>query len=50
MEDLVLTPLPANLRLMYTDIDEVDHLREYPRDQVRSMNLHEDNIYYAKDF
>ena len=51
MEDLVSTPLPANLRLMYTAWDDnVDNLREFTRDQVRSLSLHEDDIYYAKDF
>ena len=50
MEDLVSTPLPANLRLMYTDAEDVvQFVREYTRDQVRSMNLHELNISYAKD-
>ncbi len=41
MEDLVSTPLPANLRLMYGEWDEdEDSLREFTRDQVRGMNLH----------
>ena len=51
MEDLVSTPLPPNLRLMYGEWDDDnDSLREFTRDQVRGMNLHANGIYYAKDF
>ena len=36
------TPRPQNID---AEMDEdVEHVREFTRDQVRSMNLHEDNI------
>ena len=52
--DLGFNPLPRNLRLLYTEmvadvehVPNVEHVREFTVEQVRSMSLHELDIAYA---
>jgi hypothetical protein len=45
-----ITPLPGELRLLYTEMhDDVDHVRDFTVEQVRSMIMHELNYSYAAD-